>query len=253
MSEADSAGVMTAAGAGGEGNSEPTTHVVLTQSPQDALTKFLLYTTPNTSIDRIVRDVDDFLPIDLITQVFPQTQGEVPKRITFQQRAQRWTSPFDILWRGNSGISKRILDNGRNNLLKAKDCGALKVMRFLKDMSLWPAISDTPAAAEALFEKHFSKQFAACTIFWFSSVLDIKWIFDQQPESDHQKWLCYIYTFLLGIHFEYEQKKGPIERKIKEVKPGKPSTESIYSPTSWCLPMKASSTVFGMMPAPNTP
>jgi hypothetical protein len=134
---------------------EPTTHVVLMQSLLDALMKFLLYTAPNTSIGQIVRDIDEFLPIDLTTQVFPQTQGEVPKKIKFKHRAQRHTSPFDILWRGNNGISKRILGNGRNNLLKAKEFGALKVMGFLKEINLWPALSDTPAAAKALFEKHF--------------------------------------------------------------------------------------------------
>jgi hypothetical protein len=135
VSEANPTGILMVAKARKD-KSEPTTHVVLMRSLPDALTKFLLYTALNTSIDQIIRNVDEFLPIDLITQVFPETQGEVPKRIKFKHRAQRCTSPFGILWRGNNGISERILGNGRNNLPKAEDCGALKVMGFLKDMSL---------------------------------------------------------------------------------------------------------------------
>jgi hypothetical protein len=54
------------------------------QSLLDALVKFLLYTAPNTSTEQIVRDVDEFLLIDLTTQIFPQTQGEVPKKIKFK-------------------------------------------------------------------------------------------------------------------------------------------------------------------------
>jgi hypothetical protein len=225
MSEANPTGIMKVVKAR-KNTREPTTHVVLMQSLLDALVKFLLYTAPNTSADQIVRDVDEFLPIDLTTQIFPQTHGEVPKENQFKHRAQLRTSPFDILWRGNNGIPKHILCSGRNNLLKAKGCGALKVMGFWKESNLGPALSDTPATAKALFEKQFSKQLAVCTFSWFGSVLDIKWIFDQQPESDHQKWLCHICTFLLRIHYEYEQRRAPIQRKIKEVKPGKPSTES---------------------------
>jgi hypothetical protein len=51
-------------------------------------------------------------------------------------------------------------------------------MGFWKESNLGP-VSDTPAAAKALFEKHFSKQLAVYTFSWFDSVLDIKWIFDQ--------------------------------------------------------------------------
>jgi hypothetical protein len=166
VSEANPTGIMAAAKARKD-TREPTTHVVLMQSLLDALVKFLLYTAPNTSTDQIVRDVDELLPIYLTTQVFPRTQGEVPTRIKFKHRARRRNSPFDILWRGNNGISKRILGNGRNYLLKAEDCGALKVMGFLKEINLWPALSDTPAATKALFETHFSEQFAVCA---FSSL-----------------------------------------------------------------------------------
>ncbi|KAE9365681.1 hypothetical protein N431DRAFT_447315 [Stipitochalara longipes BDJ] len=223
ISEKTPTGMLTKAHAR-RGQTTTTTHEKLMTTLADSITKFLLFSAPDISIDHVIRDADEFIPMDYVAKVFPRNGEPSTRKSKFNHKSQRCDSPFDKLWR-NTGVSKRILANGRTTLISSPEFGIMKVIPVLKEVKAWPAASDTMTAAKEQFGIYFKLDTAICVFSSLGSAINFGPIFADDQYSDLKSWKKHMFTFMLCIHFSFEKEKVALhQQKSQETQTSFPNT-----------------------------